>query len=516
MLEERVIRLKSNNYRLNITLTFIFFALFIIIFIISIVMFYWTKISTTNFKNKVLFESKNLIKEYHQKQELSKNSLIAIKKGIFQFKPNEDIIFNIFKMFLLSNKDFKKISYYSDKEYMCKKDLNIVCLKRSIKKDNLKFVLKTKVELKDKSYIQIDSDLNKFFSSISNDIFNLIITNKKGNILFTNFMKSNSIYDIFNHQLADTLLKNNDKFVTNDIYVKNLNGYKLLFIQNKKLLLEQKKLAKKLVITMLMISIVLSIVFGYIFSKPLYSFYEELDKRVKEEIEKNREKEQLLMHQSKLASLGEMLGNIAHQWRHPITRLSLLVQNFEIAYKMGKIDDEFVDRFKSKALEQVNYMSSTIDDFTNFFKKDKEKQLFYIDEVIEDALKLLEGRIQNIRINKNYNKLQIMGYKTEFSQVILNILNNAIDVLNERNIENKTIWIRVNKNIIEIEDNAGGINLENINQIFEPYFTTKFQSQGTGIGLYMSKIIITKHFNSKLEVKNSNLGAVFRIDLALF
>jgi len=520
MLEERVIRLKNNNYRLNITLTFIFFALFIIIFIISIVMFYWTKISTTNFKNKVLFESKNLIKEYHQQQELSKDSLLAIKKGVFQFKPNDDVIFNIFKMFLLSNKDFRKISYYSnDTEYICKKDLDIICFKRDInksKKDSLKFVLKTKVKIKDNSYIQIENDLNKFFASIPNDIFNLIVTDKKGDILFTNFIKSNSIYDIFNNKLADTLLKNDDKFVTNDIYVKNLNGYKLIFIQNKKLLLEQKKLAKNLVITMLIISIVLSIVFGYIFSKPLYSFYEELDKRVKEEIEKNREKEQLLMHQSKLASLGEMLGNIAHQWRHPITRLSLLVQNFEIAYKMGKIDDVFVDKFKSKALEQVNYMSNTIDDFTNFFKKDKEKQLFYIDEVIEEALKLLEGRLKNIKIEKNYQKLKISGYKTEFSQVILNILNNAIDALNERNVENKTIWIRMDKNIIEIEDNAGGINLDNINQVFEPYFTTKFQSQGTGIGLYMSKIIITKHFNSKLEVKNSNLGAVFRIELALF
>jgi signal transduction histidine kinase len=132
--------------------------------------------------------------------------------------------------------------------------------------------------------------------------------------------------------------------------------------------------------------------------------------------------------------------------------------------------------------------------------------------VIEDALKLLEGRLKNIEIIKDYEtKIEINGYKTEFSQVILNILNNAIDVLNERGIKNKKIWIKIKDNLVEIEDNAGGIPEDIKDKIFEPYFTTKFQSQGTGIGLYMSKIIITKHFDSKLEVENSQNGAVFKI-----
>ena len=508
----------KDNYRINITLAFILFALFIIIGTTSIVMFYWTKLSTENFQNKVIFQSKNIISEFNQKIDVAHNSASGIVHGTLlkTLTLNDEVLSTIFKTFLIANKDFIQISYIDkDSEFFCRKYKTYIFCNHKNSKINLlndKLAIDTKVNIDDKSYILIKSDLKNFFKNIPTDIANIIVVDKKGDILYSNFFNTKSIYDIFNHNLANKILKSKSKFITQDIYTDKINGYKIVFIQNKKLLEKQKKLAKKLAITMVVISLLLAIVFGYFFSKPLYQFYDLLREKVSEEIEKNREKEQMLMHQSKLAALGEMLGNIAHQWRHPITRLSLLIQNFEMAYKMGKIDDKFVDKFKTKAFEQINYMSATIDDFTNFFKKDKEKQKFYVREVIEDALKLLEGRIKNIEIIKEYEtKIAINGYKTEFSQVILNILNNAIDILNERNITNKKIWIRIKNNLIEIEDNAGGIE-ENIKEkIFEPYFTTKFQSQGTGIGLYMSKIIITKHFNYKLEVENSKNGAVFKI-----
>ena len=125
---------------------------------------------------------------------------------------------------------------------------------------------------------------------------------------------------------------------------------------------------------------------------------------------------------------------------------------------------------------------------------------------------MIDARLKNIDVIKEYkNEIEIFGYKTEFSQVILNILNNAVDILQKK--EYGKIWIRVYDNIIEIEDNGGGVDEAIKDKIFEPYFTTKFQSQGTGIGLYMSKVIITKHFNSKLEVYNSKNGAVFKIAL---
>jgi len=509
----------NNNYRFNITLAFIFFSLFIIITIISIVMFYWTKLSTENFQNRVLFESNNIISEFNQKREIALNSAKGIKDGSFieSFNTNEEFLDIIFKTFLLANKDFIKISYVKDKnEFFCEKyNDKIFCNHKIYMPTDDKLILSTKIDIDKNASIQIDTDLKYFFMSIPDDVFKLLVLDKKGVVLYSNFLKTASIFDMFNHNLAKKIMENNNKFITNDIYVRNLNGYKLVFIQNKNLLIKQKAIARNLAISMFVLAFLLSVIFGYFFSKPLYQFYDELGRMVKEEVDKNREKEQMLMHQSKLAALGEMLGNIAHQWRHPITRLSLLIQNFEMAYKMDKLDDAFIDKFKTKAYEQINYMSNTIDDFTSFFKKDKEKQRFYVREVIEDALKLLEGRLKNISIIKEYEtKVEVYGYKTEFSQVILNILNNAIDILNEKNIKNKKIWIRIKENLIEIEDNAGGVPEDIKEKIFEPYFTTKFQSQGTGIGLYMSKVIITKHFNSKLEIENSENGAVFKIILS--
>ena len=509
---------ENDSYRVNITLAFIFFALFIIVIITSVVMFYWTKLSTENFQNRVNLESKNIVSEFNQKINTAKNSASGIVNGTFlnKIKPSEEFLAIIFKTFLMSNKDFVKLSYIrNNHEFFCKKyNKDIFCNYEQVYKDKNELHLNTKIDIDSTSSIQITTDLSSFFRSIPTDIFNILVLDRKGKILYSNFVKVKSIYDIFNHTLAEKILKDNKKFVTNDIYIRDLNGYKIVFIQNKKLLKEQKRIAGKLAISMFLLSMVLAIFFGYFFSKPLYQFYDRLNEKVKEEIDKNREKEQMLMHQSKLAALGEMLGNIAHQWRHPITRLSLLIQNFELAYNMNKIDDQFVEKFKTKAFEQIDYMSNTIDDFTSFFKKDKEKQKFYVRDVVEDALKLLEGRIKNVEIIKEYNtKICINGYKTEFSQVILNILNNAIDALNEKKVSDKKIWIRIKENLIEIEDNAGGVADEIKNKIFEPYFTTKFQSQGTGIGLYMSKIIITKHFDSKLEIENSKNGAIFKIIL---
>jgi len=509
------IRLK-NSYRLEITLAFIFFAFFIMLIMTSIGMFYFTKLSKEKFEENVLLSFKNIEYNFHQKEKLSLNALLAVTNGTIlkNFTPNVDILSVVFKTLLISNDDFKSIVYKNPKfNFFCKKESGeIYCnYGNFINSDKLSFF--TKINANDNSLI-IQTSLYNFLKSLPNTQFKILMIDKEGKILYSNFIKAKTIFDMFSSSIAKKMLIKNNKFITNDIYVSKLGKYKLIFMQNKKFLNRQKIIARNLAITIFIISMLLAIPFGFFFSKPLYEFYELLDNKVQEEIEKNREKEQMLMHQSKLASLGEMLGNIAHQWRHPITRISLLVQNLQTAYEMQKLDENYMKKFYAKVNEQINYMSNTIDDFTSFFKKDKEKQNFSIQGVIEDALKLLEGRIKNIKIIKNYNEdIKINGYKTEFSQVILNILNNAIDALNEREILNKEIIIRVYKNIIEIEDNAGGIDETIKDKIFEPYFTTKFQSQGTGIGLYMSKIIITKHFNAKLIVENSNNGAVFKIIL---
>jgi len=499
------------NYRKDITLAFTLYAFMIVSSIMMLISFYWTKINISEFQQKVLIASKNINYIFHQKELLAKK----VSEGIFnetissKFTTNIYLLENIFKTFLIANDDFVKISFVSDKNLTCYKLDSIVCNQQMLDiSPKLKIVTTIK---KDNKTIEIVSNLKNFLDSISSDTFNLFLIDKNGNILYSNYIKTASIFDILTQNIANKLLYN-DGFITNDIYVSRLNGYKLVYLQNKKLLNSQKTIATKIAIAIFVISFFIAIPFGYFFSTPLSEFYEQLNKRVKEELEKNREKEQLLMHQSKLASLGEMLGNIAHQWRHPITRLSLLVQNLQMAYNVNRCNKEYIDKFSKQALTQIDYMSNTIDDFTNFFKKDKQKQKFLLQDVVADALKLIDARLKNIDVIKEYkNEIEIFGYKTEFSQVILNILNNAVDILQKK--EYGKIWIRIYDNIIEIEDNGGGVDEAIKDKIFEPYFTTKFQSQGTGIGLYMSKVIITKHFNSKLEVYNSKNGAVFKIAL---
>jgi len=237
-------------------------------------------------------------------------------------------------------------------------------------------------------------------------------------------------------------------------------------------------------------------------------------------MEELREKEQLLILQSRQAALGEMIGNIAHQWRQPLNSLGLLIQQIPLYYESGEVNKEFLDNNTKKSMELIRHMSQTIDDFRNFFKPDKEKVEFRIGEEIAKTLSLLEGNLSNkhIRIEVDVkNDPVIYGYPNEFSQVVLNILTNARDALVERKIEDPRVDITIDKEdnraFMTISDNAGGIPTEIISQIFAPYFTTKEQGKGTGIGLFMSRTIIEKNMGGLLSVRNVGTGAEFRIEI---
>jgi len=535
----------SNDFKFDITVAFAIFAFLIVISVTYISIFFFTKISTQEFQEKVKISANNIIQIYKTKEDIIKKSTLAIANSeLFsnEFKINPEIVSSIFKIFLSANRDFLKIKYvnqYGKTIVYCKKiDNEIVCGEND--KNNFifrDFKLQTSLFTKEimtpnglvfetispikgdskKGFIILESTLKRLFNNSSN-FYNLLLIDREGKIYYSNFLEAKSIFDLFTYTLADRIKEANDEFVTNDIYVVSLNKkFKLVFIQNKQLINKTNEISQKLALIMILISVFLAIPLGVFFSKPLYNFYKDLDKRVKEEIAKTQEKDQLLMHQSKLAALGEMLGNIAHQWRHPLTRLSLLIQNLSMAYEKNRLDKEYVENFQQKALSQIEYMSQTIDDFTNFFKKDTKKETFCPKEIIEQALQLMDARIKQNKLEIKFdieNTEPVEGYKSEFSQVILNIINNAIDILKERNIEDKKIWIRIKGKTIEIEDNAGGIPEDIKDKIFEPYFTTKFQSQGTGIGLYMSRVIITQHFDGELYAYNSENGAVFVIDLS--
>jgi len=240
----------------------------------------------------------------------------------------------------------------------------------------------------------------------------------------------------------------------------------------------------------------------------------------KKDIKLQEKNDKLLIHQNKLASMGEMIGNIAHQWRQPLTQLSSILINIELHFDKDKLTkDKLVDKI-DEANGQISFMSNTIDDFRNFFSSGKSKKEYPIKEVIELSTHLLSASL-----NKNKIKLIINieddfildGYPNEVTQALVNIINNAKDIFIQRDIKypiiNITTFTKNNKNNITIQDNAGGINITPLDKIFEPYFSTKHASVGTGIGLYMCKMIIEKNNNGKIDVKNSDNGAIFTITL---
>ncbi|MCT7574521.1 HAMP domain-containing histidine kinase [Aliarcobacter butzleri] len=249
----------------------------------------------------------------------------------------------------------------------------------------------------------------------------------------------------------------------------------------------------------------------------------ELEEKVIVETSKQKEQEQLLIQQTRLAAMGEMIGNIAHQWRQPLNALGLILQNLKFSYEIGELDEKMIDKSVKKATMLTENMSKTIDDFRNFFRPNKAKENFKINEGITKAVELIESTFEhnNIKLEKDFvsSEIEFFGFANEFSQVILNLLTNAKDAVLENKIENPLIIIQTKIDdeyiYISIKDNGLGIKDEIINKIFEPYFTTKDEGKGTGIGLYMSKIIIENNMNGKIEVKNEQNGANVIIKLPI-
>jgi signal transduction histidine kinase len=244
---------------------------------------------------------------------------------------------------------------------------------------------------------------------------------------------------------------------------------------------------------------------------------EEIERRLKQERELN-EKERLLTHQSKLAGMGEMIGNIAHQWRQPLTQLSSILINLELQQEYGKLSSEKLREKIAEANEQIQYMSGTIDDFRNFFAPEKHRESYRISRPLENARKLLAASLKNNEIDlviEVEEDFLLEGYPNEMAQALLNILSNAKDILLERDISDARIVVRAclehGKKTLSICDNAGGVAPHLIDKIFEPYFSTKHASTGTGVGLYMTKTIIEKHHHGTITVENTENGACFRI-----
>lgn len=247
-----------------------------------------------------------------------------------------------------------------------------------------------------------------------------------------------------------------------------------------------------------------------------------------QDITKQREQESLIIQQSRFAAMGEMIGNIAHQWRQPLSSINMIATGALIRRKNGMLDDSELDETFKKITTHVKYLSDTIEDFRNFFSKKKKDEIFDVNETIKQAAALVEAsyNAHGIRLILKLSKeiLKLKGGNSELAQVILNILNNAKDALVARNIDERVVVVKTTINnedkiIIDIFDSAKGIKEDVILKVFEPYFTTKHRSQGTGIGLFMSKQIVEQHFKGSITVKNNSFivdnktysGANFKI-----
>ena len=230
------------------------------------------------------------------------------------------------------------------------------------------------------------------------------------------------------------------------------------------------------------------------------------------------EKDKIMIAQSHHAAMGEMIGNIAHQWRQPLNAVNVNIENLEFDYEDGVIDKEFLDKFIVEQTKTLQFMSKTIDDFRNFFRIKKEKKAFSIKKAIENSvnIQISELNKHDITLNIKGEDFIIDGFENEFLQVMMNLISNAKDaIIQHKQTEQKDglIGITLFKNSITVTDNGGGIPNDIIGRIFEPYYTTKEQGKGTGMGLYMSKMIIEDNMGGKLYVKNENGGAVFIIKL---
>ena len=218
--------------------------------------------------------------------------------------------------------------------------------------------------------------------------------------------------------------------------------------------------------------------------------------------------------------MGEMIGNIAHQWRQPLNTLALRVQDVPMALEFGELNKEYAKKLSDESMEIIQYMSQTIDDFRNFFKPSKEKIRFNVCENLQTMIKIVSGALSanniELKITDCDKDIFMFGFPNELNQGIINIVNNSKDIIKERNVKNGIIEIKVQKReslvIISMLDNGGGIADNIMDKIFEPYFTTKFASKGTGLGLYMTKMIV-ESMDGRIYARNTKYGAEFVMEI---
>lgn len=254
--------------------------------------------------------------------------------------------------------------------------------------------------------------------------------------------------------------------------------------------------------------------------KQLEDINSTLESRIAEAVAELRKKDDIIIQQSRFTAMGEMISNIAHQWRQPLNNIGLIVQNLQLAFKANDLSVEELDEDIAETMKVLQQISETIDDFRNFFSYEEEASSFIVNELISRSLSFVEPSLKRkgiwIELDEQPDVTE-EGYPNEYMQAFLNIMLNARDVLLDHRVAQPLIRIRIfrenGRSIVTVFDNGGGIREEILPKIFDPYFTTKQQSTGVGIGLYMAKMIIEKKMHGSLTARNVDGGAEFRIEV---
>lgn len=357
---------------------------------------------------------------------------------------------------------------------------------------------------------------------------------------WSRYFSHRTLKDDFSAQLGQILEANTPTYLNENhlfivpFYVQN-NKYIMLFTHKKSELIKKRENGLTILYTILIVIFISAFLFANLFAKPFDSAYKRLSneaeslnqstialkQRIIDEIEKNKRQQLILQHQSKLSALGELLSAITHQWKHPITRISLLLQNLRFSLQITKKLDEETDSIICASFEQIDFLSETIENFKNFYKFDEKQEIFTLREALSSVVGIMcdifDFHMIKLDINLD-DSLKVYGNKVAFSHVFLNIMNNAKDEIVQRKVKHPIIHIvskrKGNRISLFIYDNAGGVHGTTTKEIFNPYISTKAK-EGSGMGLYIARAIIEEKFKGTIVARNIDNGLLFKINLGL-
>jgi signal transduction histidine kinase len=543
------------KFGVKLFLSYIIFALILILSIAIVHLYFSQELLFTQFQREAKLQSGEKKERFDTHLKTKEDALLAISQNEYFLNFVRDSKENYFVDLLFltlmeANKDYMQMRYLNEKGVELLRFERAKESQKAEKKQNLQDKSKrdyvhTVSHMKENEVFVSPIDLNIEHQkveiphkSVLRFAMPIFSRNKFAGILIINVFMDSFLETLTRSTLYDIALINEEGYyikhknkalewskanVGQALKEKRLltqrllagtNKIDMMLTQNEASLQKMRSYNSKMIIGILLFATLMALLFTAIFTKALKHIFDLVSLQAKR-------LDTLLQSQSKLAELGEMVANIAHQWRQPLTRISLVLQNLKASKEKSKMSDDVFNKAVQQALYQIEFMSNTVDNFRDFYKSDPHKTEFLVEDALKSVLNIIGEVISHAKIELVINasqQLVLYENKNELSQVLMNLIINAKDAIEDRGIKNGKIEINIKKEngvTIEVCDNAMGIADEIRDKIFDPYFSTK-DHKGTGIGLYLAKMIVEEKMGGKLNVKNSKEGAVFEIVLSAY